>query len=157
MSPKDWRALCAERKQKQIDSIPQDWIIQVPSDKHCNVLDIPEKCGLLSARELAITNTTDVDTLLNKLATAVWSSVEVTLAFYKRAIIAHQLVRTCRYRSYGSDIQRASRVNRLTVSPKYLLSVLSPEPEQWMTISRERAISLVRCTDCQYRSKINFA
>ena len=54
---------------------------------------IPEQCGLLTARELEITNTTDVDVLLNKLPTSAWSSVEVTTAFYKRAIIAHQLVR----------------------------------------------------------------
>ena len=95
MSSKDWRALCAERKQKQDDSIPQEWVIELPTDRYSNVQDIPEKCGLLSSREVEITNTTDVDVLLSKLATGVWSSVEVTTAFYKRAIIAHQLVRSC--------------------------------------------------------------
>lgn len=93
MSPKDWQTLCAERKQKQVDSIPTDWIISLPQDKYINVQHVPEECGLLSVREIEISNTTDVDVLLSALATGVWSSVEVTTAFYKRAIIAHQLVR----------------------------------------------------------------
>ena len=92
-SSKDWQTICAERKQKQLDSIPPEWIIQVPKEPRGSVQHIPEQCGLLTARELEITNTTDVDVLLNKLATSAWSSVEVTTAFYKRAIIAHQLVR----------------------------------------------------------------
>lgn len=56
-------------------------------------MDVPISCGLLSPREVEITETTDVGILLEKLASAEWSSVEVTTAFYKRAIIAHQLVR----------------------------------------------------------------
>jgi len=42
--------------------------------------------------ELEITEIDDVSALLDKLAKGEWSSVEVTTAFYKRAIIAHQLV-----------------------------------------------------------------
>jgi hypothetical protein len=89
-----WQVLCAERRQKQLDSIPQEWLILKPSDDRLNVISIPEECGLLSSRELEITNTLDVDALLSKLASGEWSSVEVTTAFYKRAIIAHQLVRS---------------------------------------------------------------
>ena len=65
------------------------------------MLDIPKTCGLLTARELDITDTVNVQTLLDNLRTGQWSSVEVTTAFYKRAIIAHQLVsssHTCLYR-----------------------------------------------------------
>ncbi|KAI0344211.1 general amidase [Trametopsis cervina] len=91
MSPKDWQTLCAERKQKQVDSIPPEWIIRLPEQQYSNVQNIPAECGLLDAHELEITETTDVDVLLSRLATGIWSSVEVTTAFYKRAIIAHQL------------------------------------------------------------------
>lgn len=52
---------------------------------------MPATSGLLSARELEITDTLDFETLLSNLANGIWSSVEVTTAFYKRAIIAHQL------------------------------------------------------------------
>lgn len=93
MSSKDWQALCAQRKQQQKDSIPKEWVIQLPPENQGNVMDIPDTCGLLTDREREITNTTDVAVLLGKLALGQWSSVEVTTAFYKRAIIAHQLVR----------------------------------------------------------------
>lgn len=89
----NWISLCAARKQKQIDSIPKEWIIQLlPPGTTRNVLDVPYTCGLLSAKEIQITDTIDIQLLLTKLKTAEWSSVEVTTAFYKRAIIAHQLV-----------------------------------------------------------------
>lgn len=73
-------------------SIPKDWIIKTPPESQLDVTSVPAKCGLLSSRELEITDTTDVEVLLIKLANGEWSSVEVTIAFYKRAIVAHQLV-----------------------------------------------------------------
>ena len=88
----DWQTRCAERKAKQLASIPKEWLITLPPDAQRNVQDVPKTCGLLTAHELEITETTDVDVLLSKLATGVWSSYEVTLAFYKRAVVAQQLV-----------------------------------------------------------------
>jgi amidase len=94
-SPPNWEAVCSARKDAQLASIPRDWIIQLPPDTKTNVLDVPLHSGLLSQKELEITEVTDVQTLLKKLHSAEWSSVEVTTAFYKRAIIAQQLVRPC--------------------------------------------------------------
>ena len=91
MPTQDWKTLCAERKAKQEQLIPKEWLIDLPPAGQGNVQDVPRTCGLLTARELEITET-DVDVLLSKLALGTWSSEEVTLAFYKRAIIAHQLV-----------------------------------------------------------------
>ncbi|CDO71743.1 hypothetical protein BN946_scf184920.g27 [Trametes cinnabarina] len=93
MPEQDWKALCAARKQRQLEQIPKEWTITPPPDTQRNVLDVPRTCGLLTARELEITDTVNVDILLDKLRTGQWSSVEVTTAFYKRAIIAQQLVR----------------------------------------------------------------
>ncbi|KAH9939021.1 general amidase [Epithele typhae] len=90
-SAADWKALCAARKRHQSDAIPPAWNIQPPPDDHRNVLDVPVASGLLTARELGITDTIDLEIILRNLAAAKWSSVEVTTAFYKRAIIAHQL------------------------------------------------------------------
>ncbi|EIW65189.1 general amidase [Trametes versicolor FP-101664 SS1] len=91
MPAQDWKTLCAERKQRQLDLIPKEWTITLPPDSQRNVLDVPRTCGLLSARELDITDTVNVAILLDNLRTGQWSSVEVTTAFYKRAIIAQQL------------------------------------------------------------------
>lgn len=87
----DWQTRCAIRKQIQLDSIPKEWLIDVPLES-MNVMNVPKTCGLLSDRELEITETVDVDFILKKLATGDWSSLEVTTAFYKRAIVAQQLV-----------------------------------------------------------------
>ncbi|KAJ3728072.1 general amidase [Lentinula guzmanii] len=87
----DWKTRCAQRKQAQLNSIPHEWLIEACSANQMNVMQVPRDCGLLSVRELEITETVDVDVILQKLASAEWSSVEVTTAFYKRAIIAQQL------------------------------------------------------------------
>ncbi|KZT10717.1 general amidase [Laetiporus sulphureus 93-53] len=87
-----WQDLVADKRQRQKVTIPKDWLIDPPPDTVLDVTAFPEECGLLSERELQITCKVDVNALLAKLATGEWSSVEVTTAFYKRAIIAHQLV-----------------------------------------------------------------
>lgn len=86
-----WKALAADKKQRQLKAIPKDWLVSPPPDSTLDVTGFPETCGLLTAREIEITNTL-VDVLLEKLASGEWTSVDVTTAFYKRAIIAHQLV-----------------------------------------------------------------
>ena len=88
-----WQELAAEKKAHQAASIPKEWLIVPPSDDILDVTDIPAKCGLLSARDLEITEVSTVAVLLSKIATGAWSSVEVTTAFCKRAVIAHQVVR----------------------------------------------------------------
>lgn len=91
-----WKRLVADKRRRQLESIPKDWLIQVPDEHIVDVTAVPERCGLLSDRELQITNTEDVNEILDKLAKGEWSAVEVTNAFCKRAIIAHQLVRMSR-------------------------------------------------------------
>jgi amidase len=88
----DWRARCDARKQKQLDSIPSAWLIEPIANNRFNVMDVPRECGMLTPQEMEITETTDVEFVLHMLKSAEWSSVEVTTAFYKRAVIAQQLV-----------------------------------------------------------------
>jgi amidase len=86
-----WEEIAQKRKQKQLDSIPKEWLIELPPEECTNVMDVPRTCGLLSTRELEITEVSDVNHTLAKLASREWSAVEVTTAFSKRAIIAQQL------------------------------------------------------------------
>ncbi|KAI0068345.1 amidase signature enzyme [Artomyces pyxidatus] len=86
-----WQDLVADKKKRQAESIPKEWIITPPAEDVYDVVRFPAQTGLLSARELEITEVTDVDFLLQKLASAEWSAVEVTTAFSKRAIIAQQV------------------------------------------------------------------
>ncbi|KAG0696600.1 general amidase [Suillus ampliporus] len=86
-----WTDLVAEKKQRQLKSIPQEWLVTPPPDSTLDVTGFPETNGLLNAREVEITNTS-VESLLEKLASAEWTAVDVTTAFSKRAVVAHQLV-----------------------------------------------------------------
>ena len=90
-----WRDRAADKRRQQRESIPEDWLIAVLGEDVLDVTGVPSTCWpLLSVRELQITETEDVDVLLEKLAAAEWSAVEVTTAFCKRAVVAHQLVRS---------------------------------------------------------------
>jgi amidase len=92
MSKQSWQEIAANKKQEQTNKLPKEWLIAVPPDSRLNVLSVPRECGLLSAGEIEITESS-VDDLLRKLARKEWTSVQVTSAFYKRAIISHQVVR----------------------------------------------------------------
>ncbi|KAF8591864.1 amidase signature enzyme [Ramaria rubella] len=91
MTDNIWRSLCLDKKKRQEESIPKDWMVRLPSEEQLNVTDFPHESGLLTTSELEITET-NVEVLLTKLASSTWSSVDVTRAFYKRAILAHQVV-----------------------------------------------------------------
>lgn len=100
----DWKQIAAAKKVQQGLTIPKEWIIKdLPSKETLNVVDIPETCGILTPKEIQIT-TSSVSLLLKNLAEAVWSSVEVTTAFAKRAVIAHQLVRYLRSFSFANGL-----------------------------------------------------
>ena len=89
-----WKDIAAEKRARQAATIPKEWILSnLPPKDTLNVIDFPEKCGLLKPKEIDITNS-DVDVLLENMAKRIWSAVEVTTAFSKRAVIAHQLVRS---------------------------------------------------------------
>lgn len=83
---------CRNKRAEQRSRIPQDWVVKSPPEQVTNVLDIPTQCGTLSPFEIEVTELDDVDELLDRLATGKWSCVDVTRAYCKRAVIAHQLV-----------------------------------------------------------------
>ncbi|KZP01876.1 general amidase [Calocera viscosa TUFC12733] len=84
-----WKTIAARKKAEQIAKLPKEWLITPPAEDVLNVMR--HSCGLLSVKELEITGVRDTVVLLEKLAKGEWSAVEVTSAFYKRAIIAHQV------------------------------------------------------------------
>ena len=112
--PPPWKERCAERKQKQLDSIPRDWLAQIPPVQAgtTNVIDFPSSCPLLSPTDLEITDTVDVDELLARLARAEWTAVQVTTAFYKRAIIAHRLTNCLTEIFIERALERAAFLDR---------------------------------------------
>ncbi|EJT97485.1 amidase [Dacryopinax primogenitus] len=79
-----------QRRDSQIPAslrLPKEVIDSAPLD----VTSIPASCGLLTDKELAITEL-DATSICQKIAAREITAVETVTAFGKRAIIAHQLV-----------------------------------------------------------------
>lgn len=86
-----WEETAKDKKSRIEKTIPQEWLIKTkPSGD--SVMNYPAESEILSEGELAITNSTAV-TLVARMAAGELKSVDVTLAFCKRAALAHQLVR----------------------------------------------------------------
>jgi amidase len=85
-----WEQLAADKRSLISKSIPSEWLIKdLPKDD--NIFDYPKSSGLLSAQELELTESTATE-LVAQLAEGKLKSVDVTLAFCKRAALAQQLV-----------------------------------------------------------------
>ncbi|KAL1405329.1 hypothetical protein Q8F55_008958 [Vanrija albida] len=89
---KTWEDVAAAKQAARDALIPDAWRLpkETLDNLPKNVLDVPRKSGILTERELEITETT-APRLVEALIARKYTSVEVTTAFSKRAAIAHQL------------------------------------------------------------------
>lgn len=93
-----------------------------------NVTPIPETCGILTQKELAITDL-DATGVLASIASGKLTAVEVVTAFGKRAAIAHQLTACLTDFFLDEGIQRAKelddyfKANGKTVGPLHGLPI----------------------------------
>ena len=95
----DWKELVKQKRADVAKQLPQEWRLPssildtISATATISVLDVPAKCGILTEKEIDITENHDAVDLVAKMAAKELSSVEVTRAFCKRAAIAHQVVR----------------------------------------------------------------
>jgi hypothetical protein len=148
----DWRSLCNARKAAQEASIPNAWRIKLPPKTCLDVRSVTEDCGLLSSRDIEIIDlgTKDVSALARLLADkdSGYTSLEVTTAYLKSAVVAHQVV-SPRSRWFCS-LASLNRHPRQTVLRKYSLSVPLSGQERSTSIWRSTGSPWVICT--AYRS-----
>lgn len=89
----DYQSIAAEKKLQQNSKIPKGWSLSLKEyEGYSNLIDIPTTCGILNDVERKITSEYDATALLEKLKTGNLSAEQATIAFCKRAAIAHQLV-----------------------------------------------------------------
>ncbi|KAL9094485.1 MAG: hypothetical protein Q9165_003335 [Trypethelium subeluteriae] len=96
-TPEDWRAKGQAKLASTNSQIPAAWKLSddllkdggVTSAR--NVLAVPRESGLLTARELELTESYDATDLVQKLASGEVRAEELTVAFCKRAATAQQL------------------------------------------------------------------
>ncbi|KAL5354171.1 hypothetical protein ACLOAV_000256 [Pseudogymnoascus australis] len=109
---KNYQAIAAEKRAQQWGKIPKTWQIPTKTFHNAiNVMDKPLTCGLLNETESNITSNYDATALLEKLNAGVWSVEQVTVAFCKRAAIAHQLTNCLTEIFFDDAIERAKKLD----------------------------------------------
>ncbi|OQE24417.1 hypothetical protein PENSTE_c007G07921 [Penicillium steckii] len=120
----------AERKQAELAAaIPAQWrlpknlipegmlspaesITEGPKQyERVNVMDIPRTCGILTSKELDITENYDVRGLVSAITEGKLKSEEVIRGFCKRAAIAHQLTRCLTEPLFDRALRRAEELD----------------------------------------------
>jgi amidase len=86
-----WQDVALKKRTSLADAIPQEWRLKTLPSSGGSVMSVPKDSGILTADELAITESLASE-LVERLATGKLSSVAVTTAFCKRAALAHQVV-----------------------------------------------------------------
>ncbi|TIA11241.1 amidase, partial [Aureobasidium pullulans] len=106
-----WQHIAA-RKQKEIyDAIPSAWIVDKSLLVGHNLTDLPKKCPhIMSKEELFITESRAVD-ILSQIRARTWTSYQVTLAFCKRAALAHQATNCLALIMFDSALEEAKKLD----------------------------------------------
>lgn len=82
--PEKWQLVSWQKKDEQFARIPTEWLLKSsPSPDTRVYLDIPRKCGILSAEELKITEDYDATALAEAIRKRELKCVDVTRAFCK--------------------------------------------------------------------------
>jgi len=108
-----WQEISAKAKQKVFDDIPAEWKIaqdKLPEGDVLDVTGLPTKCGILSEKEIDITESYATD-IVAMIATGEWTAEDVTRAFCKRAAIAHQLTNCLTVIMFDDAISRAKELD----------------------------------------------
>ncbi|KAF1363823.1 amidase [Lizonia empirigonia] len=92
----DWKQLALSKRISTFNKIPQDWRLplsqasQYTETNPISVLNVPRTCGILTEKELDITENHDATDLVQLMIKGDLTSAAVVTAFCKRAAIAHQ-------------------------------------------------------------------
>lgn len=98
MGPEPWQSVSQNKQAEAAAKIPPAWRLpleftqNISETASINVIDVPRRCGLLTDKQLDITENHDATALLQKIHAREFSCFEVTEAFCIRAAIAQQLV-----------------------------------------------------------------
>jgi hypothetical protein len=92
---RNWESQAQKGRDILNNSIPKQWLLPVdrlPPVSQKSVVDFPRKSGLLTERELIITDMS-ATALVTEMGSGKLRAEEVMVAFLKRAVLGHQLVR----------------------------------------------------------------
>lgn len=110
-----WRQLAAEKREKRDNLIPAEWKLdaQLVEEAGKDVTGIAQQCGILSQKELEITEIDEVQELAERIAKRTYTAEEVTVAFSKRAAIAQQLTNCLTEIFFDDALKRAKELDAI--------------------------------------------
>ena len=94
-----YKEIATAKQADALSKIPPEWRLtveileKISPDSDISVEDVPSSCGILSPTEIDITENYSATVLAKEIALGVFTALQVTQAFCKRAAIAQQLVR----------------------------------------------------------------
>ncbi|BGP40209.1 hypothetical protein JCM10449v2_004167 [Rhodotorula kratochvilovae] len=111
----NWRDEVAAKKARQAELIPTAWRLSEETFAGAgdDVRDVPRTCGILTARELEITELDEVEELASRIANGTYSAVEVTTAYCKRAAIAQQLTNCLTEIFFDDAVEQAKKLDEM--------------------------------------------
>ncbi|KAK3053928.1 hypothetical protein LTR09_005208 [Extremus antarcticus] len=111
--PQQWEEISIKAQEKLKSSLPAEWCIpedKLPPKGQKDVTIVPKECGLLSDLELGITDSY-ATSIVKKIAAGEWKAEDVTRAFCKRAVIAHQLTNCLTVVMFDAALARARKLD----------------------------------------------
>ncbi|KFG87839.1 fatty-acid amide hydrolase [Metarhizium anisopliae] len=123
LSSYPWEARAIKKRQRRNEAIPEEWrlrqnllgSLRTPLERSKNnlmELNLVRQSGILTVKELQITESSDVTSLLEALASGQLTAEEVTVSFCKRAAVAHQLTNCLTEIFFDRALERARYLDR---------------------------------------------
>ncbi|EXV02612.1 amidase domain protein [Metarhizium robertsii] len=118
-----WEARAIKKRQQRNEAIPEEWrlrqnllgSLKTPLERSKNnlmELNLVRQSGILTDKELQITESSDVTNMLEALASGQLTAEEVTVSFCKRAAVAHQLTNCLTEIFFDRALERARYLDR---------------------------------------------
>ncbi|KAF2274216.1 amidase [Westerdykella ornata] len=117
-----WLNQASTKRGETLNKIPASWHLPEGSTSHItedstdSVLYIPAASGILTERELQITERHDATNLVTMMRSRVYTCEEVVTAFCKRAAIAHQVVNCLTEIMFEEAIEKAKVCDEMVES-----------------------------------------
>ncbi|KAI4737433.1 amidase [Aureobasidium sp. EXF-12298] len=92
--------------------IRNEWKVSKKLALGNNVLEVPKTCGILTDREILITEENDAVGIVDKIRQQEYTAEEVTVAFCKRAAVAQQLTNCLTEIFFEEAIERARQLDQ---------------------------------------------
>jgi amidase len=108
-----WKDIAARKQAERDSKIPSEWKIPkdlMPLPETDFVQDFPKASGFFTENELLITEST-ASVVVQKIASAEWTSVEVVKALCKRAAVAQQLINCVTEIYFDEAVARAEELD----------------------------------------------